>query len=697
MSPKPTLEGSIQSPAKRPELHVLTSSEQDGGSYLTLLKNRNFRRLFLAQCVSSLGDWVGVIAIAVFANHIQGATGVGLVMTARVLPGFLVGPLAGVLADRFDRKRLMVVADLARAVVIFSLPFVPNIIFLLVASMILESLTLIWGPAKDASLPNFVPVAQLTQANSLNLIAVYAPFPVASIVYLALSTLGRFVAVNVPVLKGVTGDPEALALWLDSMTFAFSALMVSGLAIVSSQRQAGRVDLSDVKRDLIEGLRFVRDDKKVQPWLIGIGLTFMAAGGVFSLGPVFAQAVLGAGDRGFASVIGFLGTGMLIGLVAIGPLAKRVQKDVIFSSSILLLGLGLIALASVSSLSLASAIASALGFFAGTGYSTGYALMQENTLDHMRGRTFSAAYTVIRVGTLGGLGLFPFVARISAGVFGDNFVIGSYPIPGSRMTLWAAGVVVIGGGVSSMRAIAARDQVPAVATVATEEPASRSGFFVVFEGGDGAGKTTQMQALVGWLQARGEEVVTTREPGGTAVGERIRDVLLDPASDGMDARTEALLYAADRAQHVAEVIKPALEMGKIVVSDRFIDSSLAYQGIARGLGLQEVYRINDWGTGGLLPDVAFLLRLDPATGLERSGQQDTDRIEGAGVGFHQQVADAYLELASSYPARFVILDASLPAGDLHKKVIGEFLERARERLGGEVSVDLGSMAPPVPR
>ncbi|MEA2485608.1 MAG: dTMP kinase [Actinomycetota bacterium] len=667
-------------------------------SYVTLLKNRSFRRLFLAQCVSSLGDWVGVIAIAVFADHIQGATGVGLVMTARVLPGFVVGPLAGVLADRFDRKRLMVVADLARAAVIFSLPFFPNIVYLLVTSMILESLTLIWGPAKDASLPNLVAPAQLTQANSLNLMAVYAPFPVASLVYLALSTLGRFVAHAVPVLKGVTGDPEALALWLDSMTFAFSALMVAGLAITSTRRHTGRVDLGDVKRDLIEGLRFVRDDKKVQPWLIGIGLTFMAAGGVFSLGPGFARAVLDAGDRGFASVIGFLGTGMLIGLVAIGPLAKRVQKDVIFSSSILLLGIGLIALASASSLSLASAVASALGFFAGTGYSTGYTLMQENTADEMRGRTFSAAYTVIRVGTLGGLGLFPFVARIFSGLLGDNFSIGSYPIPGSRMTLWGAGVVVIGGGLLSMRAITARESAEVVSVpVEDAAPATRSGLLVVFEGGDGAGKSTQMQALVGWLRARGDTVVTTREPGGTSVGERIRDILLDPASDGMDARTEALLYAADRAQHVAEVIKPALDEGKIVVSDRFIDSSLAYQGIARGLGLEEVLHINDWGIQGLVPDIVFLLRLDAGTGLARAAQGERDRIEGAGLDFHKQVSDAYLELATLYPGRFVVLDAASSPAELHQRIVAVLEERAPAHLSKPAPADLGPVAPPVPR
>jgi dTMP kinase len=528
--------------------------------------------------------------------------------------------------------------------------------------------------------------------------AVYAPFPVASLLYLALSTLGRFVAHAVPVLKGVTGDPEALALWLDSMTFAFSALMVAGLAITSTRRHTGRVDLGDVKRDLIEGLRFVRDDKKVQPWLIGIGLTFMAAGGVFSLGPGFARAVLDAGDRGFASVIGFLGTGMLIGLVAIGPLAKRVQKDVIFSSSILLLGIGLIALASASSLSLASAIASALGFFAGTGYSTGYTLMQENTADEMRGRTFSAAYTVIRVGTLGGLGLFPFVARIFSGLLGDNFSIGSYPIPGSRMTLWGAGVVVIGGGLLSMRAITARESAEVVSVpVEDAAPATRSGLLVVFEGGDGAGKSTQMQALVGWLRARGDTVVTTREPGGTSVGERIRDILLDPASDGMDARTEALLYAADRAQHVAEVIKPALDEGKIVVSDRFIDSSLAYQGIARGLGLEEVLHINDWGIQGLVPDIVFLLRLDAGTGLARAAQGERDRIEGAGLDFHKQVSDAYLELATLYPGRFVVLDAASSPAELHQRIVAVLEERAPAHLSKPAPADLGPVAPPVPR
>src|SRR5919106_581712 len=148
------------------------TSDEEAVSYRSLLKQGNFLRFFMAQCVSSLGDWIGVIAIAVFAQRIGGTTGVGVVMTARVIPGFLVGPLAGVIADRYDRRGKMVGCDVARAGLIFLLPFVEHIAYLLVASMILESLTLVWGPAKDASLPGLVKSSYLPTANSLSLIAI---------------------------------------------------------------------------------------------------------------------------------------------------------------------------------------------------------------------------------------------------------------------------------------------------------------------------------------------------------------------------------------------------------------------------------------------------------------------------------------------------------------------------------------------
>ena len=636
--------------------------------------------------MSSLGDWIGVIAIAVFAQKLGGPTAVGIVMTARVVPGFIMGPLAGVIADRWNRKRTMVSADVIRGVVLFSLPFVENLVYLLVMSAILESLTLIWGPAKDASLPHFVPQSHLTHANSLSLIAVYGPWPLASIAFASLASLGVFLGEHVAVLSGLRAEggpgPEALALWVDSFTFGFSALMISTLAIPSGRRRKGKLHFEDIWGDLKEGLRFVFTHKQVRPWLIGIGATFTAAGGVFSLGVGFVDKVLNGSETSFGVVIGFLGTGMIIGLLASGLLVRRIAKDVLFSSSLLLLGISLIAFASMSNLALAIPIASALGFFGGTAYSVGYSLMQETASDDLRGRTFSAAYTVIRMGTLVGLGLFPFLA----GALGDHSLAlpgGTLKLYGTRVTLWVAGAIVMGGGSLSMRAIRARRS--------QQTGRQTNGYFIVFEGGEGAGKTTQMEALEKWLEARGEDVVVTREPGGTKIGDRIRAILLDVQSSEMDARTEALLYAADRAQHVSEVIAPALAEGKIVVSDRFVDSSLAYQGLARGLGLDEIYDISKWATGGLLPDIVFYMKVDPDVGLSRL-DRDADRIESEGQSFHEAVSIAYRKLAKRFPDRFVVLDASGLASGLHEQVVQVLEERAADYLAGDEST-----GPTVPR
>ena len=644
---------------------MIPSDEE--GSFFTLLRNGNFLRFFLAQAVSSLGDWVGVIAIAILAQDIKGETGVGIVLMARVIPGFFVGPIAGVLVDRWDRKRIMVLADVFRALIIFSLPFFPNLIYLIVASMVLESLTLVWGPAKDASLPHFVKPSQLAHANSLSLIAIYAPWPLASVVYYSLSTLGGFLGRTVPALEGLTNNEVALALWMDSLTFGFSAAMVATLLIPMSTRRAERLNMRAARDDLVEGLTFVLQHRQVRPWLIGIALTFTAAGAVFSLGIGFVKTVLGGSENGFAFLVGFLGSGMIVGLLSVGLLAKRIHKDVLFSSSLLLLGAGLVTLASMNSLDTGIPVASALGFFGGVAYSTGYSLVHEQTSDELRGRTFSAAYTVIRIGTLIGLGLFPLIAGAIA-PFTEDF-----NVPGTRATLWLAGLVAVGGGVLSMRAIRARTGETAVAG------AYDRGLLVVFEGGEGAGKSTQMAALAQWLQARGEDVVLTREPGGTQIGAQIREILLSPATEGMDARTEALLYAADRAQHVAEVIRPAMHRHRIVLSDRFVDSSLAYQGLARGLGLDEIYRISEWATGGLMPDLVFFLRLDPRTGLRRIDQPD--RIEQEDVSFHERVSEAYMQLARRFPSRFVVLDADRPAAELHQSVVRAFEEK---RLAGVV-------------
>lgn len=183
------------------------------------------------------------------------------------------------------------------------------------------------------------------------------------------------------------------------------------------------------------------------------------------------------------------------------------------------------------------------------------------------------------------------------------------------------------------------------------------GFFIVFEGGDGGGKSTQEARLAESLIALGHEVVRTREPGGTPAAEAIRAVVLDPAFTGLDDRAEALLYAAARADHAARVIRPALERGAVVISDRYIDSSVAYQGYARGLGADVVRDLSLWATSGLEPDLVVVLDVDPSVGLARVGKPD--RLEAEPVAFHRQVRDAFVDIARRDPARYLVVDASL--------------------------------------
>jgi dTMP kinase len=184
----------------------------------------------------------------------------------------------------------------------------------------------------------------------------------------------------------------------------------------------------------------------------------------------------------------------------------------------------------------------------------------------------------------------------------------------------------------------------------------RPGLFVTFEGVEGAGKSTQLERLRQAVTASGREVVVTREPGGTPIGERVRAILLDPVAAEMAARAEALLFAAARAQLVEQVVRPALDRGAVVLCDRYVDSSIAYQGAGRGLGEDQVEAINRWATGGLWPDVVVLLDLDPAEGLSRAGAQP-DRIEGQALDFHRRVGQGFLALARRHPERFVVVDA----------------------------------------
>ena len=202
--------------------------------------------------------------------------------------------------------------------------------------------------------------------------------------------------------------------------------------------------------------------------------------------------------------------------------------------------------------------------------------------------------------------------------------------------------------------------------------------FITLEGPEGSGKTTAVKAAVEKLVALGYEVVQTREPGGTPISEQIRNVILDKSNTTMDPRTEALLYAASRRQHLVEKVWPAIKEGKIVICDRYLDSSLAYQGGARGLGIDDILNINSFATEGTFPDLTLLFDLDPKIGLERiskNANREVNRLDLEKLDFHNKVRQTFLELAKRYPDRYVVIDASKDREEVAQATMDAILAR----------------------
>ncbi|MBI4733785.1 MAG: dTMP kinase [Rubrobacteridae bacterium] len=200
------------------------------------------------------------------------------------------------------------------------------------------------------------------------------------------------------------------------------------------------------------------------------------------------------------------------------------------------------------------------------------------------------------------------------------------------------------------------------------------GVFITFEGIEGGGKSTQIALLAEHLIELGKPTIITREPGGTVIGASIRRILLDPDHTDMDFHAEVLLYAADRAQHVAELIRPGLLSGKIVISDRYVDSTIAYQYYGRNLPLDLINSANEWAVQGLKPDITFLLDLPVEAGLERATREAADRIENESIEFHKRVADGFRKLAAEDPGRWCVIDGMLTADDIHLEVLAGIAE-----------------------
>ncbi len=627
------------------------------------LARRGFRRLALALVLSSFGDWLGFLATTALATQLVSGFGaksyaVGGVLAFRLLPSVLLAPFAGVVADRFDRRLTMVVTDVLRFGLFLSIPLVGSLTWLLVATMLVEVLGLIWIPAKEASVPKLAG-DRLESANQISLFATYGTAPLAAFVF---GVLG--------LLSVRTGQSAAnLALYADAATFAFAAVQVYRIreiptrAEVSGQVEAPPTVIASVR----EGLRFAHTSRLVRGLLVGMLGALAATGAVVGNGKVFTDTILDGGEAAYALLFGSVFVGIALG-VALGPrLVRGLSRRRVFGPAITGAGLCLGFMAAVPVLALVVGATVLLGAFAGLAYVLGLTLLGAEVDDAVRGRTFGLVNSLMRIDLLLSVAAAPAVA----GVIGVH-TYGGFNVNGTSVTFLLGGLLAVLVGVVSYRTmndrpdVSLRHDLAHLLRMRIRRP-SYPGLFVVFEGGEGAGKSTQVSRLAGCLTQQGHDVLVTREPGATPEGARLRALLLDPATT-LSPRAEALLYAADRAQHVAKVVLPALERGCVVISDRYVDSSLAYQGAGRELDETEVRELSAWATQGLVPQLTVLLDVDPAVGLARATGAP-DRIEQESLAFHRAVRTRFLDLAESQPARYLVLDATQPQEVLAAQVL----------------------------
>lgn len=419
----------------------------------------SFIRLWAAQVVSSLGDWIGLVAVLALAARIGKSspeTAVGVVMSARMIPGFFLGSVGGVLIDRWDRKRVMVTCDIGRGLTMATLPFLHTIWELFLISLLLEVLSLLWTPAKEASVPNLVPHDQLTTANSLSLVAAYGTFPLAGGISALLFAAAGWASNHYSGLHFLHLNRESVAIYADVATFFISAALISSILIPRRHvAHRERINLGQTFTELREGWRFIGTNPVVRSVMIGLGTGLIGGGMVVPLGPTFASKVLHSGDTGFSLLLTAMGTGVAIGVLGLSVAQKRVRKERLFPWAVLGAGGALVLGASMSALGPALVFVGVMGIFAGGVYVMGFTLIQENVSDEIRGRVFATLYTLVRLCLVIALTVGPLLAAALNHVSPGSVDVGGFNVQlsGVRLTLWLGGVIIVAAGVLAHHAL----------------------------------------------------------------------------------------------------------------------------------------------------------------------------------------------------------------------------------------------------
>ncbi|MCM8553980.1 dTMP kinase [Streptomyces sp. STCH 565 A] len=661
-----------------------------------LLRRPQLRRLWSAQLVGGVGDILALLVLVLLA--VQAAIGAGsfgggyrgvafavaTVFGVRILAtllfgAVLLGPLTSLTSQDgpLDRRWTMVGADGLRAALLIVAPlwidWMPGdaLAVLLVTAFVTGVAERFWTVCRESAAPALLPAPPLEGAT-------VRPLPDHMDALRRLSLRTTFVAVPLAgaalVVAGLVNNLLGTGVgWFAEHQAALGSYVAAGL-FAASLSVVALLELPGVRtpraRSPLEGLRRPKSGTGVDKGRTGALplLVFACAAVAAVISAAVAVAVLHAKDLGGGPVLYGLTVGALTGGVVVGirtapALLPSLSRRRLLALATAFVGVALLAAGLVPDDTTVLLLLALAGVGAGVAANTGHALLDQETEDHRRARTTEHLHAVVRVYVALGAVVAPVVAaaigphRLENGKF--VFAHG-----GAAFLLMLLGALLLPLAALVLAKVDDRSGVPlrhdlrdAILGGDDPEPIpATNGFFIALEGGDGAGKSTQAEALAEWIRGKGHEVVLTREPGATPVGKRLRSILLDVSSAGLSHRAEALLYAADRAEHVDTVVRPALERGAVVVSDRYIDSSVAYQGAGRDLSPTEIARINRWATNGLVPHLTVLLDVAPETARERFTEAP-DRLESEPAEFHARVRSGFLTLAAADPGRYLVVDA----------------------------------------
>ncbi|MFK0159257.1 dTMP kinase [Streptomyces sp. NPDC090493] len=662
----------------------------------SLLRRPELRRLWGAQLVSGIGDSLALLVLVVLtlqAAVAQGSFGGGyrgaalavtVVFGVRILAtllfgAVLLGPLTTLTAQDgpLDRRWTMVGADGLRTVLLIIAPlwidWTPaNALTLVLATAFATGIAeRFWTVCRESAAPALLPAPppegatvrplpdHLDALRRLSLRTTFLAIPLAAAALVVASLVNNLLGTGI---AWFAQHQAALGSYLAAGLFAASLSVLVYLEVPGTRTPRARSPL--------EGLRRPKTADGTDTGRTGaIPLLVLACAAVAgAISAAVAVSVLHARDLGGGPVLYGLLVLALTGGVAVGirtapALLPTLSRRRLLSLAIAFTGIALLAAGLVPDVTTVLLIVALAGIGAGVAANTGHTLLDQETEDSRRARTTEHLHAVVRVAiALGAL-----IAPLVAGLIGPHRLENGkfvFAHGGAAFTLMLVGALLLPVAAVVLAKVDDRAGVPLRhdlrdALLGGDDPAqtpTANGFFIALEGGDGAGKSTQAEALAEWIRAKGHEVVLTREPGATPVGKRLRSILLDVSSAGLSHRAEALLYAADRAEHVDTVVRPALERGAVVISDRYIDSSVAYQGAGRDLSPTEVARINRWATAGLVPHLTVLLDVEPETARERFTEAP-DRLESEPAEFHARVRAGFLTLAASDPGRYLVVDA----------------------------------------